>query len=280
MKTLELAAYMRLTPLPPDIYRSISFDAGGTLLLSTGPASDGSLVLDPLGPAGERRVLSTPDCPLPIVQRFLDGRWLVYGAWDGTTVVADIYSADLDHLSRFDVGHCVNRILIDPRDRIWVAYGDENPLGILRYSDRGEIAFDLNSSFDRCVCDIYSMHMEAGSDIWFYTYPDFPLARIRDEQVSVEIEACPVTGAKHVLTGDDHLVFFGSYATAFRLHDRLDVYVHDRRCGSGETVVFLADGRPIHCTATVATHAETAAILCSEAIYLVQLSDLVAAVKD
>lgn len=270
--TLELTKQAGVVPLPAEVYRSLSFDACGELLLSWSD-KNGSVFVECVESYHEPLEFKNQDFRFPAVQRFADGRWLMTdGRCRETENNARVFSRDLELLSEFRLDDAIEQIIVDTKDCIWVGYFDENPLGLRKFSDTGDLLYDFNNSSGRDIFDLYAMHLDLGGDIWVYPYTDFFLARITNGAVEVVIERCPVEGAKAILVGGNHVAFFGSY-------DGDGVFLFDLRSRKGQLVELTVDSKAIE-RPLIATRGETAALLLQDSVYSVTLANLINATRD
>ena len=268
-QTLELAKRTSVPPVSQRAYRSLQYDARGELLLSWS-GGDRSTYVVCEGNWQEPLLFECQDLFSPFVQRFADGRWLILGRrCNGTDRNARVFSKDLDLLNEFRLDDAIEQVIVDPNDEIWVGYYDENPLGLRKFSDKGDLIYDFNASSGHNIFDLYAMDLDAEGTIWVYPYKDFYLARISKEDVEVVIENCPVKGAKAILVGGGHVAFFGNYND-----DR--VLLFDIEAQKGTWFDLTVDGKPIGRT-LVATRGGTAALLWQDGIYCVTLADLIKA---
>lgn len=268
-QTLELAKRTSVPSQPQRDSLSFQYDARGELLLSWS-GGDRSTYVACEGNWQEPLQFECQDFLFPLVQRFADGRWLVVGRRrSGTDRNARIFSTDLDLLNEFRLNDATEQVIVDPNDEIWVGFHDENPLGLRKFSDKGDLIYDFNASSGHNIFDLYAMDLDAEGNIWVYPYTDFYLARISNEDVEIVIESCPVKGAKAILVGGGHVAFFGNYKD-----DR--VLLHDIEAQKGTWFDLTVDGKPIGRT-LIATRGGTAALLWQDGIYCVTLADLIKA---
>lgn len=266
-QTLELKKWVSVPPLPERAYSSLQYDARGKLLLSWWDGGT-SIYVACDGNWHEPLQFERRHVRFPVVQRFTDGRWLfVHPRCADSNDNARVFSKDLDLLSEFQMDDAIGQVIIDPNDGIWAGYYDENPLGLRKFSDKGDLIYDFNASSGHNIFDLYAMDLDAEGNIWVYPYTDFYLARISNEDVEIVIENCPVKGAKAILVGGGHVAFFGNYND-----DR--VFLFDIKAQKGTWFQLTVDGQPIGRT-LIATRGGTAALLWQDGIYCVALADLI-----
>jgi len=270
-QTLELTKRTSVPSQPQRDYRSFQYDARGELLLSWS-GGDRSTYVVCEGNWQEPLQFECQDFLFPLVQRFADGRWLVVDRRSNDSDDnARVFSKDLDLLIDFRLDDAIEQVIVDPNDEIWVGYYDENPLGLRKFSDKGDLIYDFNVSSGHDIFELYAMDLDAEGNIWVYPYTDFYLARISNEDVEIVIESCPVKGAKAILVGGGHVAFFGNYND-----DR--VLLFDIDAQEGTWFDLTVDGKPIE-RPLIATRAGTAALLWRDGIYCVTLADLIKASK-
>lgn len=270
--TLDLTKQADVASLPAEGHPSLNFDARGKLLLSWANKS-GSVLVDCVGSWQEPLEFKHQNFSYPIAQRFTDGRWLILDRrCEATERSARVFSQDLVLLGEFLIDDAIEQVIVDPKDGIWVGYFDENPLGLRRFTDNGDLTYDFNTSSGHSIFDLYAMHLDLTGDVWVYPYADFYLARISNEEVEIVIDRCPVKGAKAIMVGGNHIAFFGGY-------DRTGVFLFDLNSKQGQSVDLTANGRSIE-GPIIATQGETAALLWQDSIYHVALAKLISATRD
>lgn len=208
------------------------------------------------------------------MQRFSDGRWLIVESRAGRKMSdhkrnAAIYSTDLQRQSEFSVGDAVHGTIIDEADQIWVGYFDENPVGLKRFSETGDVEYDFNRSSDHDIFDLYAMTLGADGAIWVYPYTDFYLGRLTGDQHEIVLQQAPVNGAHAIAASGNHVAFFGSYDTDL-------VTLFDMRSQTTRTIELTLPnnkpGRPL-----IATQGDKVALLRDGQIFQFHMNDLIAA---
>ncbi|MEM8979820.1 MAG: hypothetical protein AAGD04_10070 [Pseudomonadota bacterium] len=269
MPRIELTKLHDVEPLGEDIWRWLSFDASGTLLLSW---------VDPLGTLFARDFGVLPAAQAfeglrfryPKVQRFADGRWLVVDSrcQDGQTN-GRLFAHNAKLIADICLEDAIRDIVVDGQNQIWVGYFDENPTGLRAFNAQGHVFYDFNASTDLDIYELYAMHLEQSGGLWVYAFEDFFLARVARGRVEVVLDSCPVEGARAILADGRYCAFLGNY-------DDDRVFVLDLRSKDGCFVELSVDGslvqRPL-----LATRGHRAAFLHRYAIYELTLDDLVAA---
>lgn len=269
--TLELTNKTTVAPLPAGAYLSLNFDARGDVLLSWLDES-GALFVDCVGSMEAPVRFESLGFRFPKVQRFSDGRWLIVdGRCMDNQRNARIFSPALTSLQEFSLDDAIEQVVIDPKDNIWVGYFDENPIGLRKFSDAGELIYDFNTSSGYDIFDLYAMHLDLREDLWVYAYTDFYLARISNGAAEIVIEECPVEGARAILAGGTHVAFFGNY-------DHDDVFVFDCKSNTGQSIAFTVGGIPVK-RPLIATRGETAALLWEDSVCFVALAELIRAIR-
>ncbi|OAO10499.1 hypothetical protein A8B76_10525 [Roseovarius indicus] len=256
-------------------FSSMSYDAQGELLLSWTDGT-GPLMVEHVGTEQVPIALIGQPARFLEVQRFSDGRWLLADMrCRKDELNCQILSPSLDPLHRFKAGDAIEQIIIDQDDNIWVGYFDENPTaGLLRFSADGQIMFDFGASSGLWVLDVYAMHLDRAGSVWAHPYPDFCLAKISGETVTMILDETPVKGARALLAGGNHVAFFGSY------EDDNAVFLLDLSRGAGDAVALTLDGKELETDspALIATQGETASLLVGDKVCALHLSDLIRAV--
>lgn len=238
-----------------------------------GVTPDGAITVDDFD--GPQRVIRPKQAKFkfPIIQRFSDGRWLVVESRtpQGHQKNASILSPDLtQHLTTFAVGDAVENVLIDQTDQIWVGYFDENPDGLKRFSQTGEVEYDFNRSSGHNIFDLYAMTMGSKGELWICPYTGFYLARLADDAAKIVLKEAPVAGAKAIAVGGQHAAFFWPYRGN-------TVTLCDLRTQSSTSIILTVNGDAVGPRNLIATHKDTIALLWDGQLFWMHMHRLIAA---
>jgi len=153
----------------------------------------------------------------PRVTRNSDGNWLVVGARaDQGNRNARIVNADGSDALTFEMGDHVTNVLSTPSGVIWSGYGDESTggpppagCGLASFTAAGECRW----LFDAENYEIYDCYAVSATneDVWTCTYDDFPIIRVRDDQI--RFWRNDIRGAHAIAVDGDHVILAGGYRT-------------------------------------------------------------------
>ena len=138
------------------------------------------------------------ETPLPLFDRFPDGRWLVVGSRSIGGPNARALTEDGALISRFFLGDGIEHVGIDADHQIWVGWFDE---GVFGNGDwKGDWEWPPSSQGIACfssdgvplapivipkdsggVADCYAMNVGAGGN-WFVPYTEFPILNLERER--------------------------------------------------------------------------------------------------
>jgi hypothetical protein len=173
----------------------------------------------------ETDFVTMPSGSFPIVDRMVDGRWLVVAVHAAANEKnGRIYAPDGRKEHEIHLGDGIETLLCSSDSTIWVGYCDEgifkgkNKDGSWPVSTGGIVQFDAMGtplwSFNEqvrdgyAVADSYAITL-AGHDLWACFYTDFPIARIREGETKFWLN--DVSGAKAIAVQDDIVLLGGGY---------------------------------------------------------------------
>jgi hypothetical protein len=165
----------------------------------------------------------------PHVQPLPEGEVLLVGArcsWEdeATKPNAVIYDADGRPVREGVLGDGIAAVQATPTGDIWVSYFDEGVFGNLGWGGPGpapigspglirctadlDIAWRYPYDSFGAISDCYALNV-TGNDAWAYYYTDFPIVRIRADEITGW--ANEVKGAHALVVTDDRVVLVGGY---------------------------------------------------------------------
>lgn len=172
----------------------------------------------------------------PLIDRFLDGRWLVVGARTEGGPNARIITPDGELKERFMLGDGIEHVATDTEDRIWVGWFDEGVFGnedwimeerewppssngMARFSSNGELIDEPQMPKGAgSVHDCYAMTVDA--DVaWTCSYTDFSLVKHMPGGTSWFWRGAPA-GTTAIAVHGNHALLAGGY---FRDQNRVNV---------------------------------------------------------
>jgi hypothetical protein len=241
-------------------FGDLSISPDGHAYWSLYENAKGSTILDE---SGRRLDLHAPQQPIwfhPIIQKFLDGRWLIIEARTGpSTPNAFVFNTDGTLENKFFVGDGIQTALLDQLGKIWIGYFDEGifgafskmppkespyyrygPSGLIRTDDRGKIEFAYNEKFpNKLISDIESLTLDDKNQAWFCPYTDFFVASAAADDVTFVLPRAPTSLPTALSVGPHYFAFFGGYhqSSMVALVDRLTLRVrliqlHDKLGGT------------------------------------------------
>ena len=120
----------------------------------------------------------------------------------------------------FAAGDGISHVGVDDAGRIWVAYSDEGVYGdpgcigasgLVRFNVEGEITWSYRPPDEESwIDDCYALNI-AGTEVWACYFSSFPIARVRDDAVTLWPNCDHVTAAKALAVDGDHVLLAGGY---------------------------------------------------------------------
>lgn len=173
----------------------------------------------------ETDVTFVPPRQFPIVDKMVDGRWLIVSSRAASCEKnATIIGIDGKENIVFRVGDGVQTVLSAPDGSIWVGYFDEGVFaspeedgtaaisggGIVRFDANGHRLWSLNDDGHSLpnVDDVYAM-TTSGNALWACYYSDFPIVRVADGNATVWTNT--ITGAGAIAVDNDLVLLAGGY---------------------------------------------------------------------
>ncbi|MEM9013821.1 MAG: hypothetical protein AAGB02_01825 [Pseudomonadota bacterium] len=160
--------------------------------------------------------------PFPIVEQFVDGRWLVANSRSSGDGNVRIFRPNGSQARRIELGDGIAHIKIDQQGRIWVGWFDEGALGNDHWkpaghasppSAHGIAAFDshgnlLEAATSHSIIDCYALNVFR-NEAWACPYTDFPIWSFQDG--TERTRATKLIGTSAIAIKDDFLLAAGGY---------------------------------------------------------------------
>ena len=194
------------------------------------------------------------ETPHPLIDRFIDGRWLVVGSRTRTGPNARVFAPDGTLQTRFMLGDAIEHIAIDSADRIWVGWFDEgmsggewsvpgmdwppSTNGVACFTSDGRVV-EVPSWPEGAgvIADCYALAVD-GTGVWTSPYTDFPIVRFVPGQPTRWWKS-EMAGPRAIAVHGSHALVAGGYRDdAARLS-----LVRLQEPGNGEDAVSVATWR-------------------------------------
>lgn len=155
------------------------------------------------------------------LQKFLDGRWLVYShRVFGDERNAYIFGSSGRLLSSSQIGDGISHVQIDNTGAVWVGYFDEGVYGDSGFGREGLVRFstDLASQLYRHhsmnnaprIDDLYALNIMREGKAYMIAYSSFVPTVIEDGRARSVTKAVPVA-ASAIMVHDDTILAIGDY---------------------------------------------------------------------
>lgn len=173
----------------------------------------------------ETDVVIVPSRAYPLVDRTVDGRWVVASARAGDGEKnGRVYSASGDEEQAMVLGDGIETLLCAPDGTLWVGYFDEGVFGgshnggrppvsaggIVQFDAKGQVLWSFNDQVkdEDSIADCYAMTL-AENMLWSCFYTDFPIARV--DRGKVTFWSNQIDGAKAIAVADNIVLLAGGY---------------------------------------------------------------------
>jgi hypothetical protein len=173
----------------------------------------------------ETGAIFVPVRKYPVVDRTVDGRWIVATARAAEGEInGRIYAPDGTQQRALLLGDGISTLLCSPDGTFWVGYFDEGIFGrqnadgrwpvssggIVRFDGAGTPSWSFNgdAQVEYQVDDSYAMTL-AGDVLWTCFYSDFRIVRVEDGKVASWPNE--IAGAKAIAAKDDIVLLAGGY---------------------------------------------------------------------
>ena len=137
---------------------------------------------------------------------------------------ADVYSAGGAKVRSFALGGGIGHVQVTSDNRIWVGFFDQGVIedevgqyGVICFDADGDFRFRYNLERSRLMIDILDCYALNATDdeTWLFTYVDFPLSRVRDDEIDGYweglTEQAPIAGAGALAVSGERLLFASPY---------------------------------------------------------------------
>ena len=163
---------------------------------------------------------------LPQVCSLPGGGVLVVGCWCLNTPAgraepnARVYDEHGRLHSAFAAGNGISHVAVDDAERIWVAYSDEGiygdpggkgASGLACFNVEGEMTWSYRPPDDESWIDDCCALNVSGTDAWACYFSAFPIARIRNDVVSLWPNCDHVIAAQALAVDGDRVLLAGGY---------------------------------------------------------------------
>lgn len=158
------------------------------------------------------------------VQPLPGRRWLlVRGRSTGTEDAnASVYDQTGAALYSFHLGDGIADVQTASDGRVWVSYFDEGVFaqpfgqslghsGLNCFDDKGSLLWRFTDPLGGTMADCYAVNVASDRETWLSYYTDFPLVRVKDQQVVSMWKDCPVRGSHAFAVFDQLALFAGGY---------------------------------------------------------------------
>lgn len=138
-----------------------------------------------------------------------------------------VLRADGQELRRIDIGYCCDRLLVGPRDELWIGFGDQ---AFNSSSSRGGGLQCLDSGGalcheHGCIC-VYALTMCDDGGVYAFLYPDFALIHVSAEGRTQTLRHTPPRGAVVMAFSEYAVLSDGGY------DDHESLWLTDRESGA------------------------------------------------
>lgn len=135
------------------------------------------------------------------------------------------YSAQGDLLRTVAFGDGIEGIQTTADGQIWVGYFDEGIFGNTTFGRAGlasfgqddALTFDFNRLTEGMIADCYAFNVVSATEVWLCPYTDFPVVKIKNNQISSRWDNNPICGSHAFAVWKDRVLFVGGYGEKDKL---------------------------------------------------------------
>ena len=146
-----------------------------------------------------------------------------YRANDDFDLNGRIYSVNGELLDEILLGDGIQDVQTSKNGVIWTSYFDEgifgnygwnDPVGssgLIAWKDNGKklYSYEPRLGLDY-MCDCYALNVESNSTVWCYYYTDFPLVKIKNDEI-IDFWELPISGSDTFAIYRNFTLFRGGY---------------------------------------------------------------------